>query len=111
MPFLVAKLNTQSLEPPPSIVFARQLPDWLSLSLFPHRLHYPCTKFLSLLCDNWDSLYLSLTLSLSLSCKEPVEPLTLDEVAERCHAPEDVSSPYTHFMNFLNNIFSLLTTS
>ena len=24
------------------------------------------------------------------SCKEPVEPLTLEEVAERCHAPEDV---------------------
>lgn len=27
------------------------------------------------------------------SCKEPVEPLTLDEVADRCHAPEDVNAP------------------
>ncbi|KAJ8771531.1 hypothetical protein K2173_026708 [Erythroxylum novogranatense] len=25
------------------------------------------------------------------SCKEPVEPLTLEDVADRCHAPEDVS--------------------
>lgn len=28
------------------------------------------------------------------SCKEPVEPLTLEEVAERCHAPEDVCTKY-----------------
>ncbi|THG12372.1 hypothetical protein TEA_001034 [Camellia sinensis var. sinensis] len=28
------------------------------------------------------------------SCKEPVEPLTLDEVAERCHAPEDIEMIY-----------------
>lgn len=26
------------------------------------------------------------------SCKEPVEPLSLDEVADRCHAPEDVNA-------------------
>lgn len=25
------------------------------------------------------------------SCKDPIEPLTLEEVAERCHAPEDVN--------------------
>ncbi|KAB1203894.1 Glucose-6-phosphate isomerase 1, chloroplastic [Morella rubra] len=28
------------------------------------------------------------------SCKEPIEPLTLDEVAERCHAPEDIEMIY-----------------
>ncbi|CAN1185410.1 Glucose-6-phosphate isomerase 1, chloroplastic [Linum perenne] len=28
------------------------------------------------------------------SCKEPVEPLTLEEVAERCHAPEDIEMIY-----------------
>ncbi|XP_048331849.1 glucose-6-phosphate isomerase 1, chloroplastic [Ziziphus jujuba] len=28
------------------------------------------------------------------SCKEPVEPLTLDEVADRCHAPEDIEMIY-----------------
>ncbi|KAM6543226.1 hypothetical protein CsatB_007673 [Cannabis sativa] len=28
------------------------------------------------------------------SCKEPVEPLTLDQVAERCHAPEDIEMIY-----------------
>ncbi|KAI8550272.1 hypothetical protein RHMOL_Rhmol06G0092100 [Rhododendron molle] len=28
------------------------------------------------------------------SCKDPVEPLTLDEVAERCHAPEDIEMIY-----------------
>ncbi|XP_062099505.1 glucose-6-phosphate isomerase 1, chloroplastic-like [Humulus lupulus] len=28
------------------------------------------------------------------SCKEPVEPLTLDEVAQRCHAPEDIEMIY-----------------
>ncbi|KAJ0085120.1 hypothetical protein Patl1_08630 [Pistacia atlantica] len=28
------------------------------------------------------------------SCKQPVEPLTLDEVAERCHAPEDIEMIY-----------------
>ena len=25
------------------------------------------------------------------SCKDPVEPLTLDEIADRCHAPEEVT--------------------
>lgn len=28
------------------------------------------------------------------SCKEPVEPLTLEEVADRCHAPEDIEMIY-----------------
>lgn len=28
------------------------------------------------------------------SCKQPVEPLTLEEVAERCHAPEDIEMIY-----------------
>uniref|UniRef100_A0A1J3EKL6 Glucose-6-phosphate isomerase n=1 Tax=Noccaea caerulescens TaxID=107243 RepID=A0A1J3EKL6_NOCCA len=28
------------------------------------------------------------------SCKDPVEPLTLDEVADRCHAPEDIEMIY-----------------
>ncbi|KAK2992104.1 hypothetical protein RJ640_023487 [Escallonia rubra] len=28
------------------------------------------------------------------SCKEPVEPLTLEEVSERCHAPEDIEMIY-----------------
>ncbi|KAL3735073.1 hypothetical protein ACJRO7_024252 [Eucalyptus globulus] len=28
------------------------------------------------------------------SCKEPVEPLTLEEVAERCHAPEEIEMIY-----------------
>ncbi|KAG2389711.1 Glucose-6-phosphate isomerase [Vigna angularis] len=27
-------------------------------------------------------------------CKEPVEPLTLEEVADRCHAPEDIEMIY-----------------
>ncbi|KAI4366539.1 hypothetical protein MLD38_022405 [Melastoma candidum] len=28
------------------------------------------------------------------SCKEPVEPLTLEEVADRCHCPEDIEMIY-----------------
>ncbi|XVF36610.1 hypothetical protein REPUB_Repub19eG0071900 [Reevesia pubescens] len=28
------------------------------------------------------------------SCKEPVEPLTLEEVADHCHAPEDIEMIY-----------------
>ncbi|CAI0467760.1 unnamed protein product [Linum tenue] len=28
------------------------------------------------------------------SCKDPVEPLTLEEVADRCHAPEDIEMIY-----------------
>ncbi|KAE9609078.1 putative glucose-6-phosphate isomerase [Lupinus albus] len=28
------------------------------------------------------------------SCKQPVEPLSLEEVAERCHAPEDIEMIY-----------------
>ncbi|KAL6504267.1 glucose-6-phosphate isomerase [Orobanche gracilis] len=28
------------------------------------------------------------------SCKEPVEPLTLEEIAERCHAPDDIEMIY-----------------
>ncbi|CAK7347232.1 unnamed protein product [Dovyalis caffra] len=28
------------------------------------------------------------------SCKEPVEPLTLEEVADRCHAPQDIEMIY-----------------
>ncbi|CAL9136412.1 unnamed protein product [Musa textilis] len=28
------------------------------------------------------------------SCEEPVEPLTLDEIAERCHAPEQIEMIY-----------------
>ncbi|KAL3619618.1 glucose-6-phosphate isomerase [Castilleja foliolosa] len=28
------------------------------------------------------------------SCKEPVEPLTLDEIAEQCHAPEEIEMIY-----------------
>ncbi|KAF3786889.1 Glucose-6-phosphate isomerase 1 [Nymphaea thermarum] len=28
------------------------------------------------------------------SCKEPVEPLTLDEIADRCHAPDEIEMIY-----------------
>ena len=42
--------------------------------------------------------YLSVSV---FSCKEPVEPLTLEEVAERCHAPEDVHI-LAHSITFLN---------
>ncbi|KAL9685222.1 hypothetical protein QQ045_022670 [Rhodiola kirilowii] len=28
------------------------------------------------------------------SCKDPIEPLTLEEVADRCHAPEDIEMIY-----------------
>ncbi|KAJ0239709.1 Glucose-6-phosphate isomerase 1 [Hirschfeldia incana] len=28
------------------------------------------------------------------SCKDPVEPLTLDEIADRCHAPEEIEMIY-----------------
>ncbi|KAK8692384.1 hypothetical protein V6N13_075846 [Hibiscus sabdariffa] len=28
------------------------------------------------------------------SCEQPIEPLTLEEVAERCHAPEDIEMIY-----------------
>ncbi|XP_058730289.1 glucose-6-phosphate isomerase 1, chloroplastic-like isoform X3 [Vicia villosa] len=28
------------------------------------------------------------------SCKEPIEPLSIEEVAERCHAPEDLEVIY-----------------
>ncbi|KAL9265875.1 Glucose-6-phosphate isomerase 1, chloroplastic-like protein [Drosera capensis] len=28
------------------------------------------------------------------SCKEPVEPLTIEEVADRCHSPEDIEMIY-----------------
>jgi hypothetical protein len=27
---------------------------------------------------------------MNFSCKEPVEPLTLDEIADRCHCPDEV---------------------
>ena len=38
------------------------------------------------------------------SCKEPVEPLTLDELAERCHAPEDVHTDILWtFTSIFNN--------
>jgi hypothetical protein len=29
-------------------------------------------------------------LFMNFICKEPVEPLTLDEIADRCHCPEEV---------------------
>lgn len=29
-----------------------------------------------------------------VSCKEPVEPVTLDEIAERCHCPEEIEMIY-----------------
>lgn len=32
----------------------------------------------------------------SCSCKEPVEPLTLEEIADRCHALEDVRTISFH---------------
>lgn len=32
-------------------------------------------------------------LSMNFSCKEPVEPLTLDEIADRCHCPDEVLFP------------------
>ncbi|XP_062117751.1 glucose-6-phosphate isomerase 1, chloroplastic-like [Humulus lupulus] len=35
-----------------------------------------------------------LTVLNEASCKDPVEPLSLDEVAERCHAPEDIEMIY-----------------
>ncbi|KAG9137433.1 hypothetical protein Leryth_020631 [Lithospermum erythrorhizon] len=35
-----------------------------------------------------------LTVLNEASCKEPVEPLTLDEIADRCHAPEDIEMIY-----------------
>lgn len=28
------------------------------------------------------------------SCKEPIEPLTLEEIAHRCHAPEEIEMIY-----------------
>lgn len=34
------------------------------------------------------------------SCKEPVEPLTLEEIADRCHCEEDVCSLSLSFFNF-----------
>lgn len=39
--------------------------------------------------------------SSACSCKDPVEPLTLDEVADRCHAPEEVRDKKLFFSNFL----------
>ncbi|KAH9756326.1 glucose-6-phosphate isomerase 1 [Citrus sinensis] len=39
------------------------------------------------------TLELNPTLEL-MFCKEPVEPLTIDEVAERCHTPEDIEMIY-----------------
>lgn len=49
--------------------------------------------------------------TLAFSCKEPVEPLTLEEVADRCHAPEDVytAAPPLPYINFLK--LSLRTAS
>ena len=41
----------------------------------------------------------SLTMLIFFSCKEPVEPLTLEEVADRCHASEDVL-PFISLISF-----------
>lgn len=43
---------------------------------------------------------------LFFSCKEPVEPLTLDEVAERCHAEEDVCIVSSFKLKRLNVILT-----
>ncbi|PWA58244.1 glucose-6-phosphate isomerase 1, chloroplastic [Artemisia annua] len=34
------------------------------------------------------------SLYLLLCCKDPVEPLTIEQVADRCHAPEDIEMVY-----------------
>ncbi|XP_024028805.1 glucose-6-phosphate isomerase 1, chloroplastic [Morus notabilis] len=42
------------------------------------------------------------------SCKEPVEPLTLEEVAERCHAPEDIEMIYKIIAHMASNDRALI---
>ncbi|KAI8014318.1 hypothetical protein LOK49_LG05G03080 [Camellia lanceoleosa] len=42
------------------------------------------------------------------SCKEPIEPLTLDEVADRCHAPEDIEMIYKIIMHMAANDRALI---
>ncbi|KAM7257886.1 hypothetical protein ACFE04_013627 [Oxalis oulophora] len=37
------------------------------------------------------------------TCKDPVEPLTLDEIADRCHAPEDIEMIYKIIMHMAAN--------
>ncbi|CAL5384005.1 unnamed protein product [Camellia sinensis] len=42
------------------------------------------------------------------SCKEPIEPLTLNEVADRCHAPEDIEMIYKIIMHMAANDRALI---
>lgn len=42
----------------------------------------------------------------SCSCKEPVEPLTLEEIADRCHALEDVHTDTVPF--YQSTIYSFI---
>ncbi|KAH7567682.1 hypothetical protein JRO89_XS07G0119300 [Xanthoceras sorbifolium] len=42
------------------------------------------------------------------SCKEPVEPLTIDQVAERCHASEDIEMIYKIVAHMAANDRALL---
>uniref|UniRef100_A0A7C9DXZ4 Glucose-6-phosphate isomerase n=1 Tax=Opuntia streptacantha TaxID=393608 RepID=A0A7C9DXZ4_OPUST len=42
------------------------------------------------------------------SCKEPVEPLTIEEVAERCHCPEDIEMIYKIIAHMAANDRALL---
>lgn len=58
----------------------------------------PLSIFVVLNCYPFDCLPIIRSLmdliSLTCSCKEPVEPLTIDEIADRCHAPEEVLLPF-----------------
>ncbi|KAJ8426657.1 hypothetical protein Cgig2_029841 [Carnegiea gigantea] len=42
------------------------------------------------------------------SCKEPVEPLTIEEVAKRCHCPEDIEMIYKIIAHMAANDRALL---
>ncbi|KAJ4764857.1 Glucose-6-phosphate isomerase [Rhynchospora pubera] len=42
------------------------------------------------------------------SCKEPVEPLTLDEIADRCHAPEEIEMIYKIIQHMAANDRALI---
>ncbi|KAH7655490.1 glucose-6-phosphate isomerase protein [Dioscorea alata] len=42
------------------------------------------------------------------SCKEPVEPLTLDEIADRCHAPEEIEMIYKIIVHMAANDRALI---
>ncbi|KAM6592643.1 hypothetical protein CsatA_000346 [Cannabis sativa] len=43
------------------------------------------------------------------SCKDPAEPLSLDQVAERCHAPEDIEMIYKIIAHMAANDRAVIT--